>query len=872
MQAAPALVFACAGATTSSSALCAVPSHFLALRASGPNVVVVDTRSALPRVSAVLATRPGASVAGVAACVEAASSSCIAAAAALSDGTLGVWTRDERGWGNAALVAATGGGGKGATPLVTLCALYSKLENCFCVVTAAMDNANGAGLCSLWQFGTANDGPTSQQASTPLKVASTQVSPNHLLPECVAAKFVDETLLVALAGTDKAVRLYYREGSVLVPLASPLFGHRDWVRGLCFSQGNEHGRGFVLATSSTDSTIRIWRFERDLGDNSSTSESESFPDEQLYSDKDVHRARISLDLAGKAWTATLDGLLAEHDHAVLSVSFTNDASGRLTLLSASVDGSIALWNKSVPDVDLLSHEMSPWTISARFGLLGGAGAAALGFSCAAFVAQGAARVMAHTLGGSVHSWRLMEKDPTAGGEKDLMMQFTAENAPGGHVGQVNTVAWDPKGRFLVSSGEDKTTRIYAPFPSPSSVFVEWARPQVHGHPVRDVVFTEDSGRALASASEEKVIRLFDAPKQFICPGSRRNHDDDPGRDDSHVAMSASLPELGLSNKPVYNQASNKSFAENNTAEEAWVPEVDDDEGGASTIPGGLKDETGIETFGAVRDSNFAPLEPELRQRRLWPERAKLYGHGNDLSCLAVDLTCGVLASACRAQASRDACIILWDVESGLEKARLFAHDLTVNQLRFTKDGNSLLSVARDRSFAVFDRASAETRESGGNFSFALSVRVQESHGRLLHAGCWMQDGKFICTGSRDKTLKLWLYENTTATELLSRKFSSGVSSLDASSLVGNESRAYIAIGLEDGGICIASVQFSSAPDVTFTMTAKFPASLQCCGRVESLAWKPLLAAAPSPSGREYQLAVASADHSVRIFQVFLADG
>lgn len=47
------------------------------------------------------------------------------------------------------------------------------------------------------------------------------------------------------------------------------------------------------------------------------------------------------------------------------------------------------------------------------------------------------------------------------------------------------------------------------------------------------------------------------------------------------------------------------------------------------------------------------------QNTLWPETAKLYGHGNDLFAIAASSDGLILASSCRAANNVDAAIILW---------------------------------------------------------------------------------------------------------------------------------------------------------------------------------------------------------------------
>lgn len=883
--ASPSLVFASGGATSSASGICSVPSHSLVLHASGPSVVVVDTSSRLSRISAVLPTYPGARVAGVAAAAGPDAQSPVVCAAALSDGSLAVTARRDGIWSAPAIVVASGGGGRNATPLVSVCGLYCALEDRYYIVTAAMDDARGAGLCVVWTV----EGVKSDSALQVASLAKTSKTPDHFLPECIAATLATGKLLVALGGTDRIVHLYELDGPSLAHLPAVLKGHRDWVRGLSFSQSleTELGSCFLLATGSTDTTVRVWKFA--LVD-------ESVPEragggiDSLALGEEGNRARVVFRVAGRVWSATHEALLTEHQGPVLSVSFSRDPR-KPALLTASMDGSVGLWSLSSG----VSDQASRWVPAARFGLLGGTAAIALGFSGAVFANPGVDRILAHTLVGSIFSWRRdapsVENESRGVSLDDDGGRFVAECAPGGHVGPVNSVAWDPKGRYLLSCGEDKTSRVYVPFPGSSNQFVEWARPQVHGHPVRGVDFLSLDGRSFVSISEEKVLRLFDAPAQFCTPSAERNAkgsaDTMESSSFSMRAISAAVPELGLSNKAVFEESSESAARAGETTADAAGSidgsNEDGDEGGPVTpfdISGGADAE--MTSFGAERASDSAPLEVELRQHRLWPERAKLYGHGNDVSCVAVDLNYGIMASASRAQGERDAAIILWEIETGVEKARLVAHDLTVNQLQFSPDGTALLSVSRDRSFAIFRNASPRHDP----FAFSRVAREIESHGRLLHAGCWMHDTDIVVTGSRDKCLKAWkcagpearreaVQEAWEVVEVYKQKFSSGVSALEATCAAdSNDSRNLLAFGLEDGCIAVARLAYdSTAGKVTFSIVLNVPASLQCCGRVTRLAWRPKVNRDANGASNDANLdggrhlAAGSDDHSVRIYHL-----
>src|SRR5712664_2673724 len=90
---------------------------------------------------------------------------------------------------------------------------------------------------------------------------------------------------------------------------------------------------------------------------------------------------------------------------------------------------------------------------------------------------------------------------------------------------------------------------------------------------------------------------------------------------------------------------------------------------------------------------------------LWPEHEKLYGHGYEISAVAANHDRSLVATACKASSIDHAVVRLYDATDWHEiKPSLTAHSLTIASRCFSADDRYLLSVGRDRQWAVFQRS------------------------------------------------------------------------------------------------------------------------------------------------------------------------
>lgn len=918
------LDFGSAGCNQAPGSLCTLPTRRKCFYSSGPSIVVAETVESenSVTVSAILPTRRKARV-GCLSALDIASAREILVFAALSDGSIAIArgsSTEPAGRMQWSLTTCSEKSFHSSQPVVSVSAASASDSKRAYLASIGMDcDLKVSEMCiggSTVECLGSNRDRWQHDDHFPLAVLHTEhLQSATFLPECVAITLVNAKIFIAVGGTDRVIRLFSCSSDGNMARVAALSGHQDWIRSLVFSTPSEvqSNREVRLASGSADGTIRVWRFNKVL--NTNTDLNAEKPDISSASNGDrrldslVNTLDTELDddesvvsrfkAFDDTWLAAQEGVLCEHTDAVNTVSFSQGQSD-LALLSSSMDGSVALWFSTV------NSGIVSWSAVTRFGMLGGSGTFVIGFAGASFLSPDSRTVLGHSLGGSLHLWRRIH---TAVGEKgevdcNVSIKFVEEAAPTGHFASVTDVAWDPSGRFVLTCSEDKTVRIYAKDASGKFV-TECARPQVHGHAVRSVAFLSYNGSSYVSASDEKVLRLFDSPAQFSLPRSCPLRASLSGKNSENkhspresmkqmTAMSAFVPELGLSNKPVFIQGSQTSDSDDFQPLEYRQPAfaVRDNEGTAKRSTD--LDDPAMSLYGAQRSSTNALLDIDLRQRTLWPERAKLYGHGNDVNCVSCHLSLGVIASACKAQNSRDASIIIWDCLLGTEIARLSGHELTVNQLRFSVSGEALLSVSRDRSFAVFSCRPVSGQTRANRLEFNLIGRQVEAHSRLIHSGCWLFGTEYAATGSRDKTMKIFRVSTSlkaaedryptmhdSFVEVFCEKFSAGVSALDAVCDPYNRSCYLMAVGLENGSIQAFRVSAvdQDADKVLVSQCLLMDPNAQCSGSISRVSWN--LANGNEVHSSSIQqpnrlsqtsvsaltLAVSSDDNSVRILRI-----
>ncbi|KAK8744911.1 hypothetical protein OTU49_000685 [Cherax quadricarinatus] len=499
--------------------------------------------------------------------------------------------------------------------------------------------------------------------------------------------------------------------------AGVLNGHEDWVMTLDFMK--EDNGGLLLASGSKDSSVRVWRF-------SVIKHNEQLEKAVNAGNKELRLRPVILKIPSTTSdviiSVLLDAILAGHEGLVSEVCWAQPVFKeskrhqpyRLLTCSKTQDRSIIIWE---PEKGSFSSG-GLWLEVARLGEVGGN---MEGFYSCQFSPDNM-QVLGCSYQGALHLWKQ---------KNHVSHMWQPCPVIGGHFDEVADITWDPLGRYLLSSSKDQTTRLHAPWKKTENEIVwhEVSRPQVHGYDMASVC---NLGKyKFASGAEEKVIRGFSAPTNFIRNfGQICGFDVEEDLEKCEVGEGASVPSLGLSNKAVK------------------IADLEDQQNQEEGQEAG-------QIYFKPLSLSAPPTEDQLMQNTLWPEATKLYGHGNDIIALAASSDGTILASSCRAANNMDAHIILWHTTTWHKVDVLAKHRLTVTQMAFSPDDEYLLSVSRDRTWTVFKKKAAEN-STGFTYEVCdFSNKKDTMHARVIWSCAWLPDSHHFVTASRDKTVAVW---------------------------------------------------------------------------------------------------------------------
>ncbi|CAE7034220.1 hypothetical protein P3342_007261 [Pyrenophora teres f. teres] len=662
------------------------------------------------------------------------------------------------------------------------------------------------------------------------------LSPKYFPLNLALAQLDDVSTVLAVAGTRSTIQIFVSQDSQF-QLSATLTGHEGWIRALAFTrETSDPNSDLLLASASQDKYIRLWRLHR--GDELPAA-SGALNDPALGGlGKSLSNKAHWISSVTSKYSITFEALLLGHEDWIYQAAWRH-RDGKLQLLTTSEDNSLAIW-ESDPNSGVWVCITRLGEISAQKGSTSATGSAG-GFWIGLWSPDGNTVVSL----GRTGSWRKWAYSAT----EDM---WTQQVAITGHVRETKGVSWSRDGAYLLTTSSDQTSRLYSQWKRDSGASTSWhefSRPQIHGYDLNCV--DAISNTQFISGADEKLLRVFDEPRG-VAEMLHKLCSIQTTTTNTNLPDAANIPVLGLSNKAIVAVADADADADAAALENGDSPDND-----ANTM----------DPSSTIRKStlDFAhpPFEDHLARHLLWPETEKLYGHGYEISAVAVSRDGTLVATACRASSIDHAVIRLYDTTHWLEvKPPLKTHSLTVTALQFSQDDRYLLSVGRDRQWVLWEKKKTTTAAAAAAEPafYALQYSNPKGHSRMILGAAWTpHHTPTFLTAGRDKKVHIWQVGDGGVELKASVAAAAAVTAVACASAV-VDGEILFAYGMENGGVGIAKAKVDVLHQVEVVMLSP---TMTPAKTVNQIAWRP----GRVREGAARQFAVASDDSSVRVYNV-----
>ncbi|KAH0500295.1 Elongator complex protein 2 [Microtus ochrogaster] len=375
----------------------------------------------------------------------------------------------------------------------------------------------------------------------------------------------------------------------------------------------------------------------------------------------------------------------------------------------------------------------------------------------------------------------------------------------GHFSGVQDLIWDPEGEFIITTSTDQTTRLFAP----------WKRRgyQETWHEIARPQIHGYDLKCLAmidrfqfvSGADEKVLRVFSAPRNFV---------------ENFCTISG--------------QSLNYMLCDENNE----LPE-------GATVP-------------ALGLSNKAVFEGDLVTQNSDEEEL--------LTSPAFGYPEVIFQPAILSAQKEHAVIILWSTASWKQVQSLAYHTLTVTQMAFSPDDKFLLAVSRDRTWSLWKRQDVASPEFGKTACVARVITKAVTSILSTFSSCEINRKVVVwgeCNSNSDRT------EHNIGPCSSVLDMGSSVTAVSVCPVLSLPHRYVVAIGLENGKICLFSWKKTSQEVNDWTRFIETNPSEGHTLGIRRLSWKNCSRNARRNDADADWLHFASCgeDHTVKIYRV-----